>query len=95
MMHCSKRMRVAAPVPVTSTTCGLTKRPVPAHLDLALLGQHAQTAVSFVTTDVFQARSCGRSMLGAPKDMPCALIASASSMTLRRAAGPSMECSRR
>ena len=45
MMHCSKRMRSAPQAPITSSTFGLTKRPLPrTHLDLALLGEHLESA---------------------------------------------------
>ncbi len=82
MMHWSKRMRSEPLLPITSTTCGLTKRAEPCMTStLRCFARVRRPPVSLLTTDCFHERSAGRSIAGAPKTMPCSLISSTSSMT--------------
>ncbi len=71
--------------PITSSTFGLTKRPLPRSTStLRCLASTFRPPVSLATTWLFHVRSLARSIAGAPNAMPRAAISSASSITLAR-----------
>ncbi len=96
MMQCANETRRAAPLPVTSISCGETNLPVPRMTStLRCFASVARPPVSLPTTLFFHSRSFAASICGLPKCMPALPSLPLPRSPSQRAATPWTECSRR